>query len=208
MQTISHYIRPVGGAQAQPLRPDAAVFAPSEPVPMGLDGNLAVHVRPDGLTDADPAELDGLQIETWRFVMAADWNPCTGPSWLATDVAHVARSGVWTVPLAGSRTCESVVALGKLPSVPIGFELAGIAPGGSWAAPAFLLQWQGTLANRRDSGATPTPLPDDPLAGNALDVIRTALADVSGDMPNTAGETAARLAAVITALKNLHHTYA
>lgn len=204
MQTISHYLKPVGGAQAQPLRADAAVFAPPEIVPVGLAAQLAIHIRPDGLADADPADLPD-SIASWRFVMAADWSPCTPPAFLCTEVAHEAGSGLWTLSLAGSRTCEMLLAIGLLGVAPIGFELAGIESGGSWASPSYLLQWQGSVANRRDSGASPTPMPDDPIGGNALDVIRAALASVSSASPLTASETADRVVAVIEALKNLHY---
>lgn len=202
MQTISHYIKPVGGAQGQPLRADAPVFAPPEIVPVGLAARFELHLRPDGLADADPADLSG-SITSWRFVMAADWNPATPPAFLCTDVAHEAGSGLWSLSLAGSRTCEMLLALGALGVVPIGFELAGIEDGGSWASPAYLLQWQGSVANRRDSGASPTPMPDDPIGGNALDLIRAALASVPSATPLTPGETADRVAAVVAALKAL-----
>ncbi len=165
MQTISHFLKPIGGAQAQPLRPDAALFALPEAVPIGLAGNLVVHVRPNGTADADPADLAGLEISTWRFVMAADWDPTTPPAFLCTDISHAAGSGIWTIQLAGSRTREMLLAIGRLGVATMGFELAGIAAGDTWASPSYLLQWKGPVVSRRDSGSTPWPAPDDPDTG-------------------------------------------
>lgn len=164
MQTISHYLKPIGGAQAQPLRADAAVFAPPEIVPVGLAAQLAIHIRPDGLADADPADLPD-SIASWRFVMAADWDPATPPAFLCTDISHAAGSGIWTIQLAGSRTREMLLAIGRLGVATMGFELAGIAAGDTWASPSYLLQWKGHVVSRRDSGLTPWPAPDDPDTG-------------------------------------------
>lgn len=205
MITINHYLRPCGGGQAAPLAADSAKPSPPEPLPIGLRATFAIHHRPDGRRDSDPdIGADSFDGWTWRFAIAGDWNPATPPIYLSTHVTHPS-AGLWLVDLSAvsTRTTEAVLATSALGKVDVGFELAGIPDGGSWATPGFLLQWLAPLVGRRDSGASATPMPDDPLAGDALDAIRAALASIPAAAPTTAGDTAQRVAAVIDALKNI-----
>ena len=206
MITLNHYLFPSGGAQASTVTRDGRNATVAEEIPIGLLANLAIHVRPNGKTDEDPDFGSDVAGWSWRFSFAADWDPATPPLYLATAVTHPS-SGLWIVDLSAvsTRTCESVLATAALGRVDVGCELAGIPDGGSWAAPGYLLQWTAPIVGRRDSGAAATPMPDDPLAKDALDVIRAALASIPSATPTTASETADRLAAVIDALQNLSY---
>lgn len=205
MITLHHYLHPIGGAQAATRSRDGRAAAAPEEIPIGLIAKLAIHVRPDGnAVDADPdfdADVSGW---SWRFSFAADWNPATPPLYLATAVTHPS-AGLWLVDLSAvsTRTCETVLATAALGRVDVGCELAGIPDGGSWAAPGFLLQWTAPIVGRRDSGASATPMPDDPISGDAIDRIKAALASIPSVSPTSASATADRVMAVVEALKNL-----
>lgn len=200
MQTIHHYIRPVG-SKGRTLTASGSPSAQADPFTLGLRSELFIHFRSDGCaSDADPPGIG--DAETWRFTIAVDWNPATPPCLLSTTVERVG-SGLWRADVSDTRTCEMVLALGNLRSAPVNCELAGIADGGSWAAPVFVCQYASSINNRLDSGTGPTPFPPDPISGDAIARIKAALAAVPSASPTTASETADRVAAVIEALKNL-----
>ena len=200
MQTIHHYIHPVG-AKGRTLDASGRPAAQASSFTLGLRSELFVHFRPDGCaSDSDPEGLDG--VAPWRFTLAVDWNPATPPCFLATDATHVGP-GLFRVDVSDTRTCEMVIALGNKRSAPVTCELSGIAADGTWASPEFLCQWPASIDNRVDSGTGPTPFPPDPISGDAIARIEAALASVSSTTPLTASETADRITAVIIALKNL-----
>ena len=132
----------------------------------GKDANAAAAILVAGLTStlivravdasgatAPPAGLDN--VASWKFVFAADWDPATAPCYATDSVAYDAATATWTIDLYGSRTEAMVQALAKSASIKIGCELVGLASGGDWAHPAYVLQWTQTMRNRRDSDATP-----------------------------------------------------
>ena len=106
--------------------------------------------------DGNPAPPEGLDnVASWKFVMAADWDPATAPCYATSDVTYDATAGAWTVSLYGTRTAAMIAALGADGLIEIGCEIAGLDEGGDWTHPAFVLQWTGLIRNRRDSEGTP-----------------------------------------------------
>ena len=200
MQTIHHYIRPVG-SKGRTLTASGSPAAQADPFTLGLRSELFIHFRPDGCaSDDDPPGIG--DAATWRFTICQDWNPATPPCFLAADAEHVGP-GLFRVDVSGTRTCEMVLALANCRSAPMSCELAGVADGGAWSDPVFVCQYAASIDNRLDSGAFPTPFPDEPISGDAIARIKAALAAVPTATPTTASETADRVAAVIEALKNL-----
>lgn len=119
----------------------------------GLTSTLVVQaVDADGAA-APPANLSN--VASWKFVLAADWDPATAPCFTTDSVTYDAETATWTISLYGSRTTAMVLALGKSASIKIGCEIVGLASGGDWAHPAYVLQFVCTMRNRRDSDATP-----------------------------------------------------
>jgi len=119
----------------------------------GLTSTLVVRAIDENGDPAPPANLDN--IASWKFVLAADWDPATAPCYATDSVTYDASTATWTIDLYGSRTEAMVQALAKSASIKIGCELVGLASGGDWAHPAYVLQWTQTMRNRRDSDAAP-----------------------------------------------------
>lgn len=119
----------------------------------GLTSTLVVQAVDENGDPAPPANLEN--VASWKFVLAADWDPATAPCFATDSVAYDAATATWTISLYGSRTTAMVLALGKSASIRIGCEIVGLASGGDWAHPAYVLQFVCTMRNRRDSDATP-----------------------------------------------------
>ena len=119
----------------------------------GLTSTLVVQAVDAEGAAAPPANLSN--VASWKFVLAADWDPATAPCFATDSVAYDAATATWTISLYGSRTTAMVLALGKSASIKIGCEIVGLASGGDWAHPAYVLQFVCTMRNRRDSDATP-----------------------------------------------------
>lgn len=108
--------------------------------------------------DGEPAPPSGIDdVETWRFVMAADWDPATAPCYVTEEVSYDAVRAAWTIELEGTRTAQMVEAFDSSGQMQIGCEIAGIPAGGDWAHPSYVLQWDAVILSRRDSGQAPTP---------------------------------------------------
>lgn len=119
----------------------------------------------------DPAPPTGIEdVDTWRFVMAADWDAETPPCYATEEVDYDAAAAAWTIALEGTRTQEMVDALDANGSIRIGCEIAGLPADGDWAHPVYVLQWTATILNRRDNGRPPTPDPAGDATVRNLDV--------------------------------------
>ena len=119
----------------------------------GLTSTLVVQAVDENGDPAPPANLEN--VASWKFVLAADWDPATAPCFATDSVAYDAATATWTISLYGSRTTAMVLALGKSASIRIGCEIVGLTESGDWAHPAYVLQFVCTMRNRRDSDATP-----------------------------------------------------
>ena len=155
MQLIDHPIIAVGaaGKLAGGANPN---------IPLGMLATLRAR-----LVDAngEPAPPSGLgNVDSWRFVLAEDWDPDTVPCFLSTELAYDPASAAWTIPLDRTRTEQALHALGTRGSIDIGCEIAGIPAGGTWDKPAYVLQWTAKLLNRRDGDGVST----DPTTGERV----------------------------------------
>lgn len=128
---------------------------------VGMTATLVVRAVDAAGDPAPPAGLDN--VSSWRFVMAEDWDEGTSPCWVTDDVAYDAQTATWTIPVANTRTARMLAALGTDGSIEIGCEIVGLADGGAWDRPAYVLQWSAEMLGRRDSGQAPTP---DPATGD------------------------------------------
>ena len=201
MQTIHHYIRPVG-SKGRTLDAAGRTATQADPFTLGLRSELLIHFRPEGRAiDADPPGVE--DAKSWRFAISTDWNPSTPPCFVSASAERVGP-GLFRVDVSGTRTCEMILALVNCRSAPVSCELAGVASGGTWADPVFLCQYAASIDNRLDSGVEPTPFPPTPVpSDDAIARIRAALAEISAERPITANQTADRVAAVVAALQNL-----
>lgn len=134
--------------------------------------------------NGDPAPPEGLDnVASWKFVMAADWDPDTAPCFATSSVSYAAETGTWTISLYGTRTAAMLEALGAEGMIDIGCEIAGLTDGGDWAHPAFVLQWTGVIRNRRDSEGTP---PADATGTTQVATLRVTGQVFGGDPDGTA----------------------
>lgn len=155
MQLIDHPIIAVGaaGKLAGGANPN---------IPLGMLATLRAR-----LVDAngEPAPPSGLgNVDSWRFVLAEDWDPDTVPCYLSTELAYDPATATWTIPLDRTRTEQALHALGTRGSIDIGCEIAGIPADGTWDKPAYVLQWTAKLLNRRDGDGVST----DPTTGERV----------------------------------------
>ena len=134
--------------------------------------------------DGNPAPPVGLDnVASWKFVMAADWNPATAPCYATSNVDYDAENGIWTVHIFGSRTAAMIDALRNESMIEIGCEIVGLDESGDWAHPAFVLQWTGEIRNRRDSEGTP---PADATGTTQVATLRVTGQVFGGDPDGTA----------------------
>ena len=113
------------------------------------------------LVDANGEPLPGeaLAYASWDFAVANDWDTSTKPQLRVTEGITVEGNAV-SIPLTETNTEELIAALGTNESGTFGCELAGFETGET--TPAFLLQFDISIRNRRaDAGAgTPVPVSD------------------------------------------------
>ena len=134
----------------------------------GLTMEYVVQAVDAAGAPAPPAGME--DVDSWRFVMAADWDPDTAPCYATEEVDYDETTASWSVALEGTRTQEMVDALEANGSIRIGCEIVGLPAGGDWAHPVYVLQWTATILNRRDSGHPPTPDPAGDATVRNLDV--------------------------------------
>ena len=122
----------------------------------GLRAELVLKLV-DANGEAFPDEALG--YASWDFAVANDWDTSTAPQLRVTEGITVEGNTV-RIPLTETNTEELIAALGKSESATFGCELAGFEAGET--SPAFLLQFDISIRNRRaDAGTgTPVPVPD------------------------------------------------
>ncbi len=94
----------------------------------------------------------------WEFILASDWMITTPPQIRVTDGITVQGNEIH-IPLLETNTNELIAALGNQEKISIGAELAGFESGEP--TPAFLLQFNMQIRNRRGDAGTGSPIPVD-----------------------------------------------
>ena len=110
------------------------------------------------LVDAngEPLPDEALDYASWDFAVADDWDTTTKPQLRVAEGITVEGNAV-RIPLTETNTEELIAALGTSESATFGCELAGFEI--AETTPAFLLQFDISIRNRRADAGTGTPVP-------------------------------------------------
>ena len=115
---------------------------------MGAAQTLLLCVRNrDGLA-VDPPGAE--RCDAFRLSLAGDFDRATDPEFRTVNGVKRTGPGTFEIDLSLTATHGMKDYLGKRPGREIGAELVGIAPGQTWAEPAFVLQFALWIKNRRD----------------------------------------------------------
>jgi hypothetical protein len=148
MQTIEQYLIPNGYAGAN-VTADGAASSELPYLVVGMPCQFIAHVVNASGAPATPAGL--ANVESWKFVLAGDFDPETAPCYTTDEIVWDAEECAWTVLLDGTRTASMLALLGDEPWVNIGCEVVGLGEDEDWAHPAYVLQWTARIRGRRDS---------------------------------------------------------
>ncbi len=115
-------------------------------------------------TEGNPVAAADLTYDSWDFVLAHDWNTATPVQIrMQTDITVTEVTiedktySQINIPLNETNTEELIAVLGNSASVKLGAELAGFETGED--DPAFLIQFDVTVRNRRGTAGTDIPTP-------------------------------------------------
>ena len=110
------------------------------------------------LVDANGEALsdEALDYASWDFAVADDWDTTTKPQLRVAEGITVEGNAVH-IPLTETNTEELIAALGTSESATFGCELAGFEI--AETTPAFLLQFDISIRNRRADAGTGRPEP-------------------------------------------------
>jgi hypothetical protein len=129
------------------------------------------------LLDRDGEPYSPLDFDSWEFVLATDWDAGTPPQILVNSGITIDGSNVH-VPILNTNTAELAAALSTKESIKIGAELCGFNAGET--TPAFVLQFNLGIRNRRSSSGTGTaePVGDGTYSAAQVDALFAAGYDV------------------------------
>jgi hypothetical protein len=129
------------------------------------------------LLDRDGEPYSPLDFESWEFVLATDWAVETPPQIIVNSGITVDGNNVH-VPITNTNTAELAAALAAKESIKIGAELCGFNAGET--TPAFVLQFNLGIRNRRSSSGTGTaePVGDGTYSAAQVDALFAAGYDV------------------------------
>ena len=159
MQTIHQYIK-VAGYRGENVTSAGAASSELPFLVEGMESTFVVHLVDASGNPAAPADI--ADVASWRFILAGDWDPATAPCFTTRTVVWDAAAATFTVTLDKTRTNAMLAFLGDAASRQIGCEIAGLATGGTWDRPRYVVQWVANIRGRRDSNG---PAPDPAEAG-------------------------------------------
>lgn len=151
MQTIVMRF-PRGSVAPMPVDDTGQVVYFTPAITYGTRAQLILHLVNDDGTPDSAAALES--IDRWDFILAHDWDLSTSPQIRITDAVTAAGNTV-TIPLLDTNTVELHEILRQREEVTLGAELAGFAAGAD--EPAFLLQFDLRVRNRRSDLLSPDP---------------------------------------------------
>lgn len=160
MQNIIIYLR--AGDVAATVVDEYNQTAKSSPtITRGIRAILGLRLMD---AEGNPFAASALDYDSWDFVLAHDWNTATPVQIrMQTDITVTEVTiedktySQINIPLNETNTEELVAVLGNNPSVKLGAELAGFETGED--DPAFLIQFDITVRNRRGTAGTDVPTP-------------------------------------------------
>lgn len=166
MQTIHQYIK-VAGYRGENVTSAGAASSELPFLVEGMESTFVVHLVDAEGHAAAPADI--ADVASWRFILAGDWDPATAPCFTTRTVVWDAAAATFTVTLDKTRTNAMLAFLGDAASRQIGCEIAGLATGGTWDRPRYVVQWVANIRGRRDSnGPAPDPATGELQAGSLV----------------------------------------
>ena len=176
MQQINISLRILDGVNASVVDEYNQLQNWTASIVRGMNAELVLKLFSSTTQDSAMAQAD-LDYASWDFVISDDWDTATDPQIRVSSGITVDEDGLIHIPLTDTNTEELIAALGTAESVTLGCELCGFATGET--PPAFVLQWDISVRNRRsDAGTgTPTAVPDGSYNAAQVDALLAAKAN-------------------------------
>ena len=176
MQKINISLRILDGVNASVVDEYNQLQNWTASIVRGMNAELVLKLFSGTSQDSTMAQAD-LDYASWDFVMSDDWDTATDPQIRVSSGITVDEDGLIHIPLTDTNTEELIAALGTAESVTLGCELCGFSAGET--PPAFVLQWNISVRNRRsDAGTgTPTTVPDGSYNAAQVDALLAAKAN-------------------------------
>lgn len=176
MQKINISLRILDGVNASVVDEYNQLQNWTASIVRGMNAELVLKLFSGTSQDSAMAQAD-LDYASWDFVMSDDWDTTTEPQIRVSSGIIVDEDGLIHIPLTDTNTEELIAALGTNESVTLGCELCGFSAGET--PPAFVLQWDISVRNRRsDAGTgTPTAVPDGSYNAAQVDALLAAKAN-------------------------------
>lgn len=178
MQKINISLRILDGVNASVVDEYNQLQNWTASIVRGMNAELVLKLFSGTTQDSAMAQAD-LDYASWDFVMADDWDTTSEPQIQVSSGITVDEDGLIHIPLTDTNTEELITALGTSESVTLGCELCGFSAGET--PPAFVLQWDISVRNRRsDAGTgTPTSVPDGSYNAAQVDALLDAKENAS-----------------------------
>ena len=176
MQKINISLRILDGVNASVVDEYNQLQNWTASIVRGMNAELVLKLFSSTTQDSAMAQAD-LDYASWDFVMADDWDTATDPQIRVSSGITVDEDGLIHIPLTDTNTEELIAALGTSESVTLGCELCGFSAGET--PPAFVLQWNISVRNRRSVAGTgtPTTVPDGSYNAAQVDALLAAKAN-------------------------------
>jgi len=176
MQKINISLRILDGVNASVVDEYNQLQNWTASIVRGMNAELVLKLFSGTSQDSAMAQAD-LNYASWYFVMSDDWDTTTEPQIRVSSGITVDEDGLIHIPLTDTNTEELIATLGTSESVTLGCELCGFSAGET--PPAFVLQWDISVRNRRsDAGTgTPTAVPDGSYNAAQVDALLAAKAN-------------------------------
>jgi len=176
MQKINISLRILDGVNASVVDEYNQLQNWTASIVRGMNAELVLKLFSSTTQDSAMAQAD-LDYASWDFVMADDWGTATDPQIRVSSGITVDEDGLIHIPLTDTNTEELIAALGTSESVTLGCELCGFSAGET--PPAFVLQWNISVRNRRSVAGTgtPTTVPDGSYNAAQVDALLAAKAN-------------------------------
>jgi len=160
MQNIITYLQ-VSDVVAQIVDPYNQALKSTPTMTRGMRANLCLRLLD---SEGIPVAIESLNYASWDFVLANDWNDETAPQIRVTSGVTIDSITIEdktysqiNIPLTKLNTTELIAALSSANAITLGAELAGFESGET--DPAFLIQFDVSISNRRGTAGTGTPEP-------------------------------------------------
>ncbi len=168
MQNINVYLR-ADSVSAKIVDSYNQIITDVPAIVRGVHSNLVLKLLND-----DGSAMSGLaDFFNWEFILATDWLTTTPPQIRVNSGITVIDNEIH-IPLLETNTDELISALGNSETITIGAELTGFDSGET--TPAFLIQFNMQIRNRRGDAGTgsPEPVDDGNYSATQIDALLSA----------------------------------